>query len=146
MICAGSNSNSGQARHSSCTSYTTILAKARSMNKRKKMPGLLAEECLAVRGEECPACMPFTDELSEAGAFSLLHLLFPAVHIHVHTHTHPESLLPALNALVLPGACFQAGEMSYRQEGKPCQAGAASSHRLQSPGSGPYLLVSKRGK
>ena len=109
MICAGSNSNSGQARHSSRTSYTTSLAKVRSVNKRKKMPGLLTEECLAVRGEECPGCMPLTDELSEAGAFSLLHLLFPAVHIHVHTHTHthththPESLSPALNALVLPG-------------------------------------------
>lgn len=138
MICAGSNSNSGQARHSSCTSYTTILAKARSMNKRKKMPGLLTEECLAVRGEECPGCMPLTDELSEAGAFSLLHLLFPAVYTHTRTPNHYCQHLTL--------SCFQAGEVSYRQEGKPCQVGAASSHRLQSPGSGPYLLVSKRGK
>lgn len=106
MICAGSNSNSGQARHSSCTSYTTILAKVRSMNKGKKMPGLLTEECLAVRGEECPGCVPLTDELSEAGAFSLLHLLFPAVHIHVHidTRTHtPNHYCQHLKVCVLPG-------------------------------------------
>ena len=67
---------------------------------------LLTEECLAVRGEECPGCMPLTDELSEAGAFSLLHLLFPAVHIHVHIdmHTHtPNHYCQHLKVCVLPG-------------------------------------------
>ena len=61
---------------------------------------------------------------------------------YMYTHTHtPNHYHQHLTLL-----CFQAGEMSYRQEGKPCQPAAASTHRPQSPGSGPYLLVSKRGK
>ena len=111
MICAGSDSNGGQVHHSP---YITIPARVRSINERKKTPGLLTDGVLGYERRGMSGVHVF-EELSEAGAFSLLHLLFPAVHIHVHTHTHTHThtftcgsrpnhtLSPAFEGLSAPG-------------------------------------------
>lgn len=58
MICAGSDSNSGQVNHSP---YITIPARERSIDERKKTPGLLTDGVLGYERRRMSGVHVFED-------------------------------------------------------------------------------------
>lgn len=90
--------------------------------------------------------MALIDGLSGAGAFSFLHLLFPAARPHTHAHAR-AGITPSRAPASTRRSAFRGASGPGYNPGEGCTSWeAAGSSYPEPPAPGPYLLVSKRGK